>query len=194
VPRFAYPCPDCRTTDNLHERSCRFADRPWTDIEKAYVDVLAVLAAAPRSEERLREAADEWDGLREAALDRLQRERRVVERDGRLELLTPDGFREQVTAAAQEPIKTLYERGSVPGAHDNAVFAMIAWYEMVGLSWPETRAKVIEWLRESGTWDRGGFEESSPEELVDAKRHVYEAGYGWKEKARAAKRVVDASL
>jgi hypothetical protein len=68
---------------------------------------------------------------------------------------------------------------------------MIAWYEMVGLSWAETRERVIEWLEESGAWDRGGFEESSPAELVDKKRHVYESGYGWKEKASAAKRVID---
>jgi len=71
------------------------------------------------------------------------------------------------------------------------VFALIAWYEMVGLSWEETRERVVRWLRESGTWDRGGFEEATPEELVDAKRHVYEQGYGWKEKARAAKAVID---
>jgi hypothetical protein len=71
---------------------------------------------------------------------------------------------------------------------------MIAWYEMVGLSWEETRTNVVEWLRESGAWDRGGFEEATPEELVDGKRHVYEAGYGWKEKAAAAKRIIDRSL
>jgi hypothetical protein len=70
---------------------------------------------------------------------------------------------------------------------------MIAWYEMVGLSWEETRENVVEWLHESGTWDRGGFEEATPEALVDRKRHVYEAGYGWKEKADAAKRVIERS-
>jgi len=62
---------------------------------------------------------------------------------------------------------------------------------MVGLDWPETRENVIDWLHESGTWARGGFEESSPEELVDTKQHVHEEGYGWKEKAVAAKRVID---
>jgi hypothetical protein len=68
---------------------------------------------------------------------------------------------------------------------------MIAWYEMVGLSWSETKENVAEWLRASGAWDRGGFEESSPEELVESKRHVYEEGYGWKEKGQAAKRVIE---
>jgi hypothetical protein len=68
---------------------------------------------------------------------------------------------------------------------------MIAYYEMVGLTWPETRENVVDWLRESGTWDRGGFEESSPEELVTKKRHVYEQGYGWKQAAREAKAVIE---
>jgi hypothetical protein len=62
---------------------------------------------------------------------------------------------------------------------------------MVGLSWAETKENVVTWLEDSGTWDRGGFEETSPSELVEKKRHVYEAGYGWKEKAESAKRVVD---
>jgi len=91
-------------------------------------------------------------------------------------------------------MRTIYHEGSVPGAHDNAVFAMIAYYEMVGFTWGETRDLVVDWLKETGTWDRGGFEEASPEELVDKKRHVYETGYGWKEKARAAKSVIEHSL
>ena len=90
-----------------------------------------------------------------------------------------------------EPVETVYGKGGVPGAHDNAVFAMIAFYEMVGLSWEEARENTIEWLEESGTWTRGGFEESSPEELVDSKRHVYEQGYGWKQAATEAKAVID---
>jgi hypothetical protein len=191
VPRFAYPCPHCRTTDNLHERSCRFDDRAWTEIERAYIDIVSVLSAGGHTRTELESTAPDWGPLHDAALDRLEQERRVVDRDERLVLLTPDEFREQVTAAAREPIKTIYEQGSVPGAHDNAVFAMIAWYEMVGLSWPETKAKVVQWLRESGTWDRGGFEESTPEQLVEGKRHVYAEGYGWKEKAQAAKRVIE---
>jgi len=99
-----------------------------------------------------------------------------------------------VTHPDRDPLRTIYEKGSVHGAHDNSVFALIAYYEMVGLSWEETRENVIEWLRESGTWQRGGFEEDSPEELVDAKQHVYEQGYGWKEKAKAAKAVIDRHL
>ncbi|WP_440007083.1 DUF7474 family protein [Halomicrococcus sp. SG-WS-1] len=195
MPRFEYPCPDCRTTTNLHGPDCRFDGEPWADIEKAYVDVVAVLSAEARTERELRDAAHgSWDALHEAALDRLRHEQRVVETDGALRLLSAEEFRETVSEPTIEPMRTIYEKGSVPGCHDNAVFAMVAWYEMVGLSWEETRENVVEWLRDSGTWDRGGFEESSPGELVDEKRHVYETGYGWKEKAEAAKSVIDRSL
>jgi hypothetical protein len=190
VPRFSYPCPDCRTTNSLHDAGCRFEGRPWPEIERAYVDVLAVLSAGVRSESDLQESV-EWDSLRAAALSRLRRDGRVDESNGTLRLLTAEEYREEVTEPSREPLRTIYRYGSVPGCHDNAVFAMIAFYEMVGLSWPETRERVVSWLRESGAWARGGFEEPSPEALVDSKRHVYEAGYGWREKAEAAKRVID---
>ena len=189
---FAYPCPECRTTTNLHDPSCRFEGAARSGIEKAYTDVVAVLSAEPRTERELQEAAHEWSARHAAALAAMEREHRIRENDeGILELLTPEQRREEVSEPTFEPLKTVYERGSVPGCHDNAVFALVAWYEMVGFSWPETREKVVEWLEESGTWARGGFDESTPEELVDSKRHVYEAGYGWKEKAEAAKRVID---
>ena len=199
MPTFRYPCPGCRTTNSLHDADCDFEGVSWPTVEKAYTDLLAVLTAEPDglTEPALRESiAGEWGGLHKAALGTLEREQRVV-RDGdgdALRLLTAAEFTERVSEPTSEPMRTVYERGSVPGCHDNAVFAMVAWYEMVGLSWPETRENVVEWLRESGAWDRGGFEESSPEELVDAKRHVYDEGYGWKEKGQAAKRIIERHL
>ncbi|WP_276299711.1 DUF7474 family protein [Halorussus lipolyticus] len=196
MPRFDYPCPDCRTTSNLHGPDCEFEGAAWADIEKAYTDIVAVLSADPLPDDALRNAVHgRWSNLHQAALDRLQREQRVMEDEqGHLELLTAEEYKEHVTEPTIEPIKTVARKGSVPGAHDNAVFAMIAWYEMVGLSWDETRERVVNWLRDTGTWTRGGFEESSPQELVNKKRHVYESGYGWKEKAEAAKSVIDRSL
>jgi hypothetical protein len=194
VPTFRYPCPGCRTTNSLHDADCEFEGVSWPTIEKAYTDLLAVLTADRDgvSESGLRAAVPgEWDGLNKAALGALEREQRVVRDDGQLRLLTAAEFTELVSEPTREPMRTIYERGSVPGCHDNAVFAMIAWYEMVGLSWSETKENVAEWLRASGAWDRGGFEESSPEELVESKRHVYEEGYGWKEKGQAAKRVIE---
>jgi hypothetical protein len=193
VAAFAYPCPDCRSTSNLHDPSCRFEGADRADIEKAYTDIVATLAAEPLTEPELRQAVHgRWSGRHAGALDQLRREHRVHEHDdGVLELLTPAERKERVSEPTTEPMRTIYREGSVPGCHDNALFALISFYEMVGLTWGETRAKVIEWLHESGTWARGGFDERSPEELVDNKRHVFEQGYGWKEKARAAKAVID---
>jgi hypothetical protein len=195
VPRFAYPCPGCRTTNSLHDTGCDFEGTDWHEIEQAYTDLLTVLVGETVSESTLQHAIPDgpeaWSGLHRAALDTLEREGRVEETDTGLSLLTAEQYREQVSEPTNEPLRTIYREGSYPGAHDNSVFALIAFYEMVGLSWAETRQNMLEWLRDSGTWERGGFEESSPGQLVDKKRHVYEAGYGWKEKAKAAKRVID---
>ena len=196
MPRFSYPCPGCRTTNSLHEPDCRFEGTPWPTIEKAYIDTLAVLTAEERTEQELRNAVDaEWRDLHTAALATLTSLNRIEQADdGTLRLLTAAEYAEQVSEPSIEPMATIYEHGSVPGCHDNAVFAMIAWYEMVDLSWPETKDNVVTWLRESGAWDRGGFEESSPEALVENKRHVYESGYGWKQAGQEAKAVIDRHL
>jgi hypothetical protein len=200
VPTFRYPCPGCRTENSLHDPGCEFEGTDWPAIERAYTDLLAVLTAEPDgiAEPPLRAAIPcDWSPLHAAALDTLRRAGRVQEveadagGDARLRLLTAAEYKELVSEPTREPMRTIYEHGSVPGCHDNAVFAMIAWYEMVGLSWAETKENVVEWIESSGAWDRGGFEESSPAELVESKRHVYEAGYGWKEKAQAAKRLID---
>ncbi|MFC7043447.1 DUF7474 family protein [Halonotius sp. GCM10025705] len=196
MPRFSYPCPGCRTTNSLHDPDCRFEGTPWPTIEKAYIDCLAVLTAEELTEEELRSSVDsEWSDLHTAALATLKSLNRIEQADdGTLRLLTAAEYAEQVSEPSIEPMATIYEHGSVPGCHDNAVFAMIAWYEMVDLSWPETKDNVVTWLRESGAWDRGGFEESSPEELVESKRHVYESGYGWKQAGQEAKAVIDRHL
>lgn len=193
MPRFSYPCPGCRTTNSLHEPDCRFEGTPWPTIEKAYIDCLAVLTVEELTEKALRDAVDsEWSDLHTAALATLKSLNRIDQADdGSLRLLTAAEYAEQVSEPSIEPMATIYEHGSVPGCHDNAVFAMIAWYEMVDLSWPETKDNVVTWLRESGAWGRGGFEESSPEKLVENKRHVYEAGYGWKQAGQEAKAVID---
>ncbi|RJX42449.1 hypothetical protein DM826_12495 [Halonotius aquaticus] len=196
MPRFSYPCPGCRTTNSLHDPDCRFEGTPWPTIEKAYIDCLAVLTAEELTEAELRSSVDsEWSDRHTAALATLKSLNRIEQADdGTLRLLTAAEYAEQVSEPSIEPMATIYEHGSVPGCHDNAVFAMIAWYEMVDLSWPETKDNVVTWLRESGAWDRGGFEESSPEELVESKRHVYESGYGWKQAGQEAKAVIDRHL
>ncbi|MCQ4333092.1 hypothetical protein KM295_06190 [Natronomonas sp. F2-12] len=191
--RLRYRCPGCRTTSNLHDPGCEFEGTDRRHIEKAYTDIVAALSIRTYpDEDALRETVDgRWSGLHTAVLRRLKGDRRVVEEEGRLRLLGPEAYRERVSRPTFEPLQTIYEKGSVPGAHDHSVFAMVAFYEMVGLSWEEARENTVEWLETSGTWDRGGFEESSPEELVDSKKHVYDQGYGWKQAATEAKAVID---
>ena len=191
---YRYPCPGCRSTNVLHARRCRFTDRAREEIERTHVEIVATLASGPCGDVELRQRSDPWDGLAEATLRMLERDSRIdrTTMDGaeRLELVPPAEIVDRIEPT-DEPLRTIYERGSVPGAHDNSVFAMVAYYSAKGLSWEDTRRRVVEWLHETGTWQRGGFEESTPEALVDAKRHVYEEDYGWLEKAKAAKRVVE---
>lgn len=190
---FEYPCPDCRTVSTLHGTDCRFSSSTRSEIEKAYTDILSCISRNPVGEEDLKETVHgNWNAQYSASLNTLRREHRVRESDsGILELLTPADRKEHVKEPSHEPMRTIYREGSVPGCHDNAVFAMIAWYEMVGFSWDETRSYVIDWLRESDAWSRGGFEESTPEDVVDKKRHVFEEGYGWRQAAEEAKAVID---
>lgn len=193
VAQFQYPCPDCRTTTSLHAPDCRFDGTSWTEIEAAYIDILSTLAAGAMREGKLRESSPgRWDRLHSAVLSRLRADQRIRETPGgALELLSPTEFKEQVTVPSQESLRIIYENGSVPGCHDHAVFALIAYYEMVGLSWTETHERVTEWLLESGAWDRGGFEEDSPEDVVDNKRHVYARSYGWRQAAEEAAAVIE---
>lgn len=190
--QFQYPCPNCRTTTSLHAPDCRFDGTPWHEIETAYIDILSTLTTGAMPEGRLRERSPgRWDRLHSAALSRLRSDKRIQETSGgALELLSPAAFREQVAVPSQGPLQLIYEEGSVPGCHDHALFALIAYYEMVGFSWEETREQVVDWLRESGTWNRGGFEEGSPDEAVENKRHVYVRGYGWRQAAEEAAAVI----
>lgn len=190
---YRYPCPGCRSTSVLHGRGCSFEDRGRTAVECTHVDVIAVLSTGPTTREELQGTIEgPWDDLHEATLRMLVADSRV-ERDGdRLLLVPPDEIADRIEPT-EDPLRTIYEKGSVAGAHDNSVFAMVAYYASKGLSWKDTRRQVLNWLEESDTWARGGFEETSPEALVDDKRHVYAEGYGWLEKAKAAKRVIDNS-
>ncbi len=191
--RLRYRCPGCRTTSNLHDSGCAFEGTDRRHIEKAYVDIVGPLSIREYpDEDALRDAVpDRWSGLHTAVFRLLEGDQRVIEDEGAIRLLPPDAYRDRVSRPTFEPLQTIYEKGSVPGAHDHSVFAMVAFYEMVGLSWEETRENTIEWLEASGTWARGGFEEASPDELVDSKKHVYEQGYGWKQAATEAKAVID---
>ena len=58
MPQFDYPCPDCRATNSLHDADCEFEGTPWPDVEKAYIDVVSRLTAAPTQEAYLYDAVD----------------------------------------------------------------------------------------------------------------------------------------
>ena len=194
---YRYPCPGCRSTTVLHGRDCPYEDRARVTIERAHVEILAVLSGGPTTRETLQELVDApWDDLHESTLQMLMRDARIeAEHDARgeqLSVIPPDEIADRIEPT-EDPLRTIYEYGSVPGAHDNSVFAMVSYYGSKGLTWEDTRRQVMNWLEESGTWARGGFEEPSLAALVDGKRHVYEEGYGWMEKATAAKRVIDNS-
>ena len=191
---YRYPCPGCRSTSVLHRRDCRFEGTDRTDIERAHVTVIAALATGPRDRSALRRSVDgQWSDLHEATVRMLEQDARLERTDGeQVQLVPPDEIADRIEPT-EDPLRTIYEVGSVAGAHDNSVFAMVAYYASKGLSWEDTRRQVLQWLDRTGTWARGGFEEPSPEVLVDDKRHVHEEGYGWLEKARAAKAVIDNS-
>ena len=179
VVGFAYPCPGCRTTSSLHAGDCDFEGTPWHAIEKAYVDILMLAMDGPIEEAALtRRVPGGWDRLHQAALQRLLRDGRMVQRSTQLALRSAEEFRETVSVATSDPMRTIYAAGSVPVCHDNAIFALIAWYELVGLSWEETAESVTDWLRDAGAWCCGGFDETRREELVPSKHHLHEAGYG----------------
>lgn len=172
-----------------------YASRDRAAIERAYFDILAQLAMGPKSRDELEEGCrGSFDGLVDDCLRRLEHEYRIAKEGNSYRLLDEEERKEAVSEPQADPIKTIYEKGTVPGAHDNGVFAMIAFYEMVGLSWEETKENVVEWIQETGAWERGGFAEKTPEELVEKKRHVYDEGYGWMDKAEAAKRVIDQEI
>ena len=188
---YRYPCPGCRSSTVLHGRDCSHDGRPRADIERAHIDIISTLSVGPSTKSDLRDAIDRpWDDLYESTLRMLERDARVDADDSVVSLVPPDEIADRIEPT-NDPLRTIYEHGSVGGAHDNSVFAMVSYYSSKGLTWEDTRRQVLNWLEESGTWARGGFEEPSPEALVEDKRHVHDEGYGWLEKATAAKRVID---
>lgn len=183
------------------------------DIEQAYFSIISALAFQNHTKESIAEAVADVDSeLRKDCLNYLVSQHRVFDlTDGELVqtldsidssvvpddatayyyLPTHDEWKEAVSYPSFDPIRTIYEEGSYPGCHDNAVFALVAYFQMVGLSWDETVEMIEEWFNETGTWERGGFEEDSPRELIEDKKHVYDNEYGWSEKGKAAKNVID---
>lgn len=190
---FSFPCPDCWSELSVHEPDCEWPNVPSHRIEKAYVDIISTLIQAEvdrnlydveaemdTSYDWLTDAAPEWSPLHTACLAALKRRYVVIEdATGNLRHVPPDdrqGEREPTFGA----IKRVYQYGACDGCLDYGTCAMVSWCEMNDYTWDETVEFVVEWLHETGTWERGSFEEPTPEALVADKRHVYRDGIGWK--------------
>lgn len=205
---FAYPCPDCGSLHHFHYVDCEWDELSRADIEEAYTRIVSAFIAEhvarqlhgmnPRiSFGKLRRRVSTemetglWRSEHTACLHALKRHRLVDEDDDGLRLISPDAFEHEVIPQF-DPMKTVYEYGPVDGCKDYAVFAMVSWCEMVELSWEQTVEFMRDWLTETGAWERESWAESSIDELLASKRHVYEKGLGWKNRAENAKRIIDA--
>jgi hypothetical protein len=187
---FAYPCPGCQSELKYHEPTCSFENAPRADVESAYIDIIGQLAIAPRTVGTLRSNGN-WSPLHTACLETLKRQRRIYQKEnGKFKVLTQPERRNHIHPVT-EPIQTVYEHGTVQGCHDNGIFALVAYYASQNLSWSETKEVLLEWFDETNTWNRGGFDHATPEDVLADKHHVWDAEYGYWSKARAAKGVID---
>jgi hypothetical protein len=156
------------------------------------MDILSVLSVLPCRKSSLEDSVDGgWTDLHEDCFKTLWGLNHIKLNDSsQFALLTPDEQQESVEPT-QEPLRTIYEHGTVPGCHDNGIFALIAWYANQDLSWDETKQKLREWFSRTGTWRRGGFSEPSKDEVLEKKKHVWEEAYGWSSMGQAAKRQIE---
>ena len=199
-----YSCPVCLSGLSVHDYGCEWSDVTMSTIEKAYIDILAILTRAPQTRlDLVKNVHGDWSKIHSRVFDRFDRERRIVsigevEQEGTEQLVyklrTPDEIRADKEIPSHEDLKIIYEQGGCDGCLDDSVVSMIAYWEMVGFDWRKTRQLTLDWLADSGTWGRGTFQESSPEQLVDSKKHIHEKGYGWKNAASQASSTIQANL
>lgn len=207
---FEYPCPECETTNIVHDASCPHDHDGIDHIRKAYTDILSVLLTEGAERERmdappgisfqtLREKVNEilqsqapdqrglWRDLHTDCLHELKNRRRVAEADemGGLYLKQPEE-RAQEIIPTFDPIKTIYEHGPVDGAKDYSMYSMVSWTELAGLTWEEAKNFLTEWLEETNSWDDLHWGESSINQLLESKRHVHERELGWGDYAEIA--------
>jgi hypothetical protein len=178
---------------------CDFENTDWHDIEKAYVDIISYILGENshgneiRKEDVVRGSDEAWGSLHHRIYGTLKFKCYIREDDdGYVKLVSPETRRE-LRVPTQEPIQTVWDEGTVPGCHDNGVFALVAWHAINGFSWEETQDRVLDWFDRTETWERGGFSEASPDEVIASKKHVHESEYGWKQKALATKHVIENS-
>lgn len=198
-----YCCPKCYSNYRFHEEDCKWSGIDWHQIEKAYIDILSILTRAPQTLPDLADATHgEWSDIHQAVFERFPNENRVesigtVEQGGEehdvWRLLTPDEYREESKNPTHDDLKVVHENGPVDGCKDDAVVAMVAFWEWKGFSWGETKDYAVEWLETTNAWERGSWEERSPEQLIESKKHVFDNSYGWKSAAQQAAGVIRSS-
>jgi hypothetical protein len=189
--RFKYQCPDCLSTNNLHERGCDYEDLDRANYEKAYIDILSVLSEVTCSKQSLINNAHQWSDLHDDVLARLEAIGHVEQTSDGYYKMVPPGERRSGTEPYIDPLATIYRHGTVPGCHDDGLFALMAFYSHAGLSWEDTKKELLDWYERTGAWERGGFEEEAPEALIEKKKHIWDTGYGWEQKGRQAKKVIE---
>jgi len=204
----------------VHAVECEFEFRGREEIERAYVDILGLVVdqQEPWQYDELREAVESlaereepafattgadaddvfqfehpgWTPIHDAVLSHLKSEGRVAEDADGLDISEPE-FEEQSVVPLFEPMQSVFEYGPIDGCKDYAVYSMVSWSEMVDLSWGQTQALVVYWLRESGRWESESWGERSPAALVRDKQHVYDESLGWGEYPEMAKVEMDSS-
>lgn len=200
---FDYPCPDCGVTHNLHETECDYEDTDIQKIRKAYTDIVSVLTVAGAGQQlmdappgisydRLREQVNEilqdqppetrglWRDIHNDCLHELKNRQRVGETEemGGIYLKQPEDRKQEIIPTF-DPIQTIYECGPVDGAKDYAVYSMVSWTELVGLTWDQAKNFLTEWLEETNSWEELSWGEHSIGQLIESKKHVHERGLGW---------------
>jgi len=191
--RFKYQCPDCLTTNDLHEFGCEYEDVDRSQYEKAYTDIISVLSTITCSKPNLIDNAHQWSCLHEDVLTRLQTIGHVEQTAGGYYTLVAPNERKSDAEPHIDPLATIYRHGTVPGCHDDGLFALMAFYSHIDLTWEDTKGELLEWYERTGSWERGGFEEPSPEALLEKKKHIWRVGYGWEQKGRRAERLIQRS-
>jgi hypothetical protein len=189
---FKYPCPDCSSTLEIHGLNCGHGGVSREAIESAYIDIISMLSIASVSKTTLKDNVNDWSDLHDACLSQLEATRRVRKHDGGCYKLLSPSERQQATRPTTDPLETIYEYGTVPGAHDNGIFALIAYFANQGLSWEQTKEEMHEWFERTGTWSRGGFDSHRTiDSVLEDKHHVWDEAYGWSDKGKAAQRVIE---
>jgi hypothetical protein len=191
-PINGYPCPECGSMYTIHTPDCELEGTDRSDIEIAYIDILSTLSVAAVTKSSLTtEHVEDWTDLHERVFSHLVGTQQVTfESDGVVRLSTHD----ESVAPAEEPLRTIYVHGTYPGCHDNGIFALMAYWANMGLSWHDTKTQLLDWFNRTGTWDRGGFGESSPEAVIDTKKHVWDEAYGWEKMGQKAKTEIEKRL